>query len=78
MRLFYLLLFIFVSVGCYGQEKGIVQEIVTINDTLYEVSHGELFVIDTKHVLIKPKASVKQLPENMKQVSKDEFQSDME
>ena len=58
------------SVGCYGQEKGIVQEIVTIDDTLYEVSHGELFVIDTKHVLIKPKSSVKQLPENMKQVSK--------
>jgi subtilisin family serine protease len=57
------------SISCFGQETDIVQEIVKIDDVLYEVSHGERFVIDTKHVFVRVKSSVKKLPDNMKQVS---------
>lgn len=64
-----LVLVLFVSVNCFGQKADFDQEIVKINDTLYEVSHGEHFVVDTKHVLVKLKTSVKKLPDNIKQVS---------
>lgn len=47
------------SISCFGQETDIVQEIVKIDDVLYEVSHGERFVIDTKHVFVRVKSSVK-------------------
>lgn len=57
------------SISCFGQETEIVQEIVKIDDVLYEVSHGERFTIDTKHVLVRLKSPVKKLPDNMKQVS---------
>lgn len=69
MRNYLLLLLFFVSVGCFGQEKEVVQEIVKIDDVLYEVSHGERFIIDTKHVLVRLKSPVIKMPDNMKQVS---------
>lgn len=53
------------SISCFGQETDIVQEIVKIDDVLYEVSHGERFVIDTKHVFVRVKSSVKKLPDNI-------------
>ena len=53
-----LVLVLFVSVNCFGQKADFDQEIVKINDTLYEVSHGEHFVVDTKHVLVKLNTSV--------------------
>ena len=65
----YLLLLLVISISCFGQETEIVQEIVKIDDVLYEVSHGEHFAIDTQHVLVRLKSSVKKLPNDVKYVS---------
>ena len=70
MRHLYILLFILVSVNCYGQKTRIDQKIIRVNDMLYVASHGERFAVDQKKVVLKPKSSVKQISDSLTILSK--------
>ena len=69
MKSWFVYIFIFVNAWCYGSETKVVQKVAMVNDTLYVVSHGERFVVDKKHILLKPKSSTIQTCESIRKIS---------